>query len=210
VPSNAIAIGAHKSGLYQGFDRSNLLALCNKEDIVIYFLYPIGSFVMQGNPILAINNKKELPEDFEILLSRVISIDNGQAIDISYTYGFRQLMEIAVKALSPGINDPETAIISLQAIGDLLAYKLQHFPQLDIPNGKGTVRIITKEMNFDEAFNNYIMPIWDYGKNDRLIQQEMFHILSQLQMKREKKIVSDLLGKVQMAINAKHRDIAIT
>ena len=41
----------------------------------------------------------------------------SQGIDKSYTYSLNQLMEIAVKALSPGINDPGTAVISLQAIG---------------------------------------------------------------------------------------------
>ena len=41
----------------------------------------------------------------------------GQEIDKSYTYSLNQLMEIAIKALSPGINDPGTAVISLQAIG---------------------------------------------------------------------------------------------
>jgi uncharacterized membrane protein len=38
-------------------------------------------------------------------------------------------MEIAIKALSPGINDPGTATISLQALGELLAYRLHHFPR---------------------------------------------------------------------------------
>ena len=40
-----------------------------------------------------------------------------QEIDKSYTYSLNQLMEIAIKALSPGINDPGKAVISLQAIG---------------------------------------------------------------------------------------------
>ena len=126
----------------------------------------------------------------------------GQEIDKSYTYGLKQLMEIAVKALSPGINDPGTAVISLQAIGDLLAYRLQHFPELNVEDKKGTIRIIIKEKSFDEAFKNYVMPVWDYGKNDRSIQHEMVHILKQLKMKGEQLIINKLLGEVQLSLNS--------
>ena len=106
--------------------------------------------------MLTMVDKRELSTNFETQLSRIIDIEMGQEIDKSYTYGLKQLMEIAIKALSPGINDPGTAVISLQAIGDLLAYRLQHFPELNVEDKKGTIRIITKEKSFDEAFENYV------------------------------------------------------
>ena len=58
-----------------------------------------------------------------------------------------------------------------------------------------------KEKSFDEAFENYVMPVWDYGKNDRLIKNEMMHILKQLKMKGEQPIINKLLAKVQLALN---------
>ena len=152
--------------------------------------------------MLTMVNKRELSTNFETQLSRIIDIEMGQEIDKSYTYGLKQLMEIAIKALSPGINDPGTAVISLQAIGDLLAYRLQHFPELNIEDKKGTIRIIIKEKSFDEAFKNYVMPVWDYGKNDRSIQHEMVHILKQLKMKGEQPVINELSGKVQLALNS--------
>ena len=201
-PADTTAIMAYKSGLYQGFNKNNLLALCEEEDVIIYFLHPIGTYVMEGVPMLTMVNKKELSTNFETQLSRIIDIEMGQEIDKSYTYGLKQLMEIAIKALSPGINDPGTAVISLQAMGDLLAYRLQHFPELNVEDKKGTIRIITKEKSFDEAFENYVMPVWDYGKNDRSILHEMEHVLKQLKMKGEQPIINKLLGKVQLALNS--------
>lgn len=201
-PADTTAIGAYKSGLYQGYNKNNLLALCEEEDVIIYFLHPIGTYVMEGVPMLTVDNKRELSTNFETQLSRIIDIEMGQEIDKSYTYGLKQLMEIAIKALSPGINDPGTAVISLQAIGDLLAYRLQHFPELNVEDKKGTIRIIIKEKNFDEAFENYFMPVWDYGKNDRSILHEMVHILKQLKMKGEQPIINKLLVNVQFALNS--------
>lgn len=101
----------------------------------------------------------------------------------NYYYGFRQLMEIAIKALSPGVNDPGTAVLALQALAALLAYKLEYFAETTFKAKEGTVRLITKEKIFKEAFEEYFYPIWDYGKNDRLVQSEMLHILTQLKMK---------------------------
>ncbi len=44
------------------------------------------------------------------------------------------------------------------------------------------------------------MPIWDYGKNDRLIQHEMVHILIQLKMKGTQQVVDALLEKAELTL----------
>lgn len=105
-------INAHASGLYQGFDKDSLLESCKKEDAIISFIHPVGTYLMEGIPLLTVTNKEEVSKDFEKNLSLVINIDKGQEISTSYYYGLKQLMEIAIKALSPGINDPGTAVIS--------------------------------------------------------------------------------------------------
>jgi uncharacterized membrane protein len=102
-------------------------------------------------------------------------------------------MEIAIKTLSPGINDPGTATISLHALGDLLAYRLGNFPQAGFKDDSGVIRIVTKEKTFEEMFEEYILPIWDYGKNDRLVQQEMLHILTLLRKRGEQSVINKLL-----------------
>lgn len=197
---NGRKINAHASGLYQGFDKDSLLKSCKKEDAIISFIHPVGTYVMEGIPLLTVINKKEVSKDFEKDLSLVINIDKGQEISTNYYYGLKQLMEIAIKALSPGINDPGTAVISLHAVGDLLAYKLQHFCEVYLKDKEGFIRIMTKEKTFEEIFTEYISPVWDYGKNDRAIQREMLQILMQLKMKGEQPVINALLQQVYSAI----------
>jgi uncharacterized membrane protein len=112
-------------------------------------------------------------------------------------------MEVGVKALSPGINDPGTAIISLRAIGELLAFRLQSIPRTHLRDKDGIVRIITREKTFEEIFKDVVLPVWDYGKNDRLLQQEMCHILLQLKLYTNSQIIEQLLEKVDEAIATK-------
>ncbi|WP_200864773.1 DUF2254 domain-containing protein [Arcticibacter svalbardensis] len=193
-------INAYKSGIFQGFTYDGLLSFCKKQDIVIYFFYPSGTMVLQNNPLLGIKGKANLPEDLEKDLKSLIDIHRGQNIESTYYYGFRQLMEVAIKALSPGINDPGTAVLSLQALGDLLAFRVQNFPVTHIKDRDNVVRIIVKERTFEEIFEECIYPIWDYGKEDRLVLNELLHVLLQLQKQCEQPVIIKFLKIVQSAL----------
>ena len=198
-PENGRIINAYKSGLFQGFSKKALLDLCKKENAVVSFLLPVGSYIIENMPLATVTAGSELSKDFEKKLSVAINIGRGQEVSTSYYYGFRQLMEIAVKALSPGINDPGTATISLHAIGDLLAYRLNYFPITVYEDGDGQRRILTIEKNFEEMFKEYLVPVWDYGKGDRQVQQEMVHLLTLLNGQRQEPVIDKLLRIVRDA-----------
>jgi uncharacterized membrane protein len=193
-------IGAYTSGIYQGFDLNELIAIAKEEDLIIKFLYPAGTFVIEGNPLFLLNKKppnKEIVEKINV----IVNIERGQEININYVYGFTQLMEIAVKALSPGINDPGTAVLALQALTELIVFKLEHFPETTFKDISGTVRLITKEKTFEEAFKENFFPIWHYGKNDRVVQTAMLHALTQLKMKGTAAEVEELYNRVKATVD---------
>lgn len=198
-PAGGIEIDSFQSGLFQGFQKSALLSLLNKENAVIYFYYPAGTYVLENAPLLYVVPENGLSDDFEEKLKSVIDIGLGQEIKTNYYYGFQQLMEIALKALSPGINDPGTASISLQAIGNLLAYRMNHFPVLCSNDKEDVTRIFNREKTFEELFDEYLLPIWDYGKGDRLIRKEMLHMLMLLDKVGKEPAVNRLLHEVLMA-----------
>jgi uncharacterized membrane protein len=202
IPNNSadsIQIMAYRSGIYQGFAVDGLLAFCEKEKIILSVLYPPGTFVLENTPLLEINRREAPGKEFEKELSTVINIHSGQDINSNAYYGFRQLMEVAVKALSPGINDPGTAILSMQALGDLLMFRLRNFPITGVKSKDGLNRIIYKERTFDEIFMDCVYPIWDYGKADRLALKDLEHVLTQLQSHGQQSSVENLLGLVQAA-----------
>lgn len=204
LPAGGIEIMAHKSGLFQGFERASLPGLCKDEDVVISFLYPVGSYIIMGTPLVSIHQKKNVSGEFADKLKLIVDIERGTDVNTSYYYGFKQLMEIAIKALSPGINDPGTAIIALQALGDMLAYRLTHFPEPYLRDKDDVIRVVTKEKTVEEILEEYILPIWDYGKSDRLVQKEMIHLLTMLQMTGEHREINKFLREVQ----GTSRDIA--
>lgn len=188
---------ASKSGIYQGFMEKPLLALCSRENLVIRMEWPSGTMIIKNTPVLSVLNKNEVSEDLREEITGFINIHGGQNIDTNYYYGFRQLMEVAVKALSPGINDPGTAILSLQALGHLLKIRSEHYPQHEILDQDKVSRILVKERTLEEIFAECIYPIWDYGKHDRLLTMEMHHILLLLCTHTNMPVFDKMLDKVK-------------
>jgi uncharacterized membrane protein len=173
---------AIESGYFQGFALKRLLAFAKKHDLVIRFLHTEGTYILRGTPFLSIS-AKNLPVK-KLLKKMFLDIDfyYGQEIDNNPYYGFQHLMEVGIKALSPGINDPGTAVLSLNALADLLAFKMYKKVKDAHADEEGTIRIITKEMSFEELFDMSVAPIWDYGKKDRIIQAAFRHLMAQLQL----------------------------
>jgi len=168
-----------KSGIYEGVSENALIEICDAHDATVFILPTPGSFLLEGIPMIKSN--KLLPDDIVNEIQMTLYVHSTESIDDNFFYGFKQLSEVAIKALSPGINDPGTAIQALRALFELLRYKVNHFQAVVIRNKSGQVRIIKEELTFKKIFETTILPIWDYGKNDRLIQNELATLLSQMQ-----------------------------
>ena len=169
-----------------------------------------GSYVIKGAPYLTVMGINAVDKELTDCINLATTIEADMTIDSSYYYGFRQLMEVAVKALSPGINDPGTAVASLQALGSLLACRMKQHPQNHFADSTGKTRIITAEKSFDEVFALAVLPIWDYGKDDRVVQQAFHNILTQLQYRGSYKSINNLLQVVEKAMAEKQDSLLIT
>ncbi|WP_243745499.1 DUF2254 domain-containing protein [Segetibacter sp. 3557_3] len=202
-PASGISVPVRKSGLYQGFDQERLIKLCKSEDVMITMLHPPATFLLAGSSVIMVTGSKALSSNFEDALSQLINVDTTQDITTNYYYGFRQLMEVAIKALSPGINDPGTAVMSLRAIMDLLAFRMQHFPRCQFEDEFGQLRIIAHEKTATQIFKETVLPIWDYGCKDRMVQQEFIHLLTQLKKLSDVPALNSLMSDVHKAIEEK-------
>ncbi|RNL50321.1 DUF2254 domain-containing protein [Pedobacter jejuensis] len=171
---------AEASGYYQGFDKRNLLEFAVKNDLIIRLLHPPGSFIMRDQAIAHYFSAASIDSQQQEELHSNLDIYNGEPIDNCFFYGFHQLTEVALKALSPGINDPQTAVIALHALADLLLCRLSRHPNLTVADNNDHARIILSERSFKDLFVECINPIWDYGADDRYIQNTMFAVLIQL------------------------------
>ncbi|GAB2530262.1 DUF2254 domain-containing protein [Rufibacter soli] len=190
------------SGYFQGFDQKQLLAYCTQKNWTFVFLYPVGSFILQGRPFGKVLSPQPITQEEYKQIQLLVDFYRGEPIEKNPFYGFKQLAEVAIKALSPGINDPGTAILSLHVLGDLLSFYLIHFAHQFFYDKEQVLRIVTRETTFQELIQATLLPIWDYGKEDRLLREAIDKTLSQLQQlelgsEENKEVLSALLLRVR-------------
>lgn len=168
---------APDTGVFEGVDVKYLLKICNEEDCRVYWKHTPGTFLLKGLPVL--QTDKKLDDDVVKKIQNTLYLNNDEAIANNFLYGFRQLTEVGVKALSPGINDPGTASLALRSLFQLYNYRICFFPAAIIKDKNDIPRIYTNNPDFEEIFKTSVLPIWDYGKDDRIIQEEMKRLLEQ-------------------------------
>ena len=155
-----------------------LIRFCVKNDLSVEFKHLPGTFILPGTPLLY--TIRPISAELQKELLNLVPLSRTESVTSNFAFGFRQLTEIAMKALSPGINDPGTAMLSLRALFQLFTYRLEHFPETLIRDTAGQVRIQLRTWSFDQLFNGTIHAIWDYGSADRSIRHELHALLLQL------------------------------
>ena len=146
------------AGYVQVIDYAQLVRLAAKEDVVIEAKVRAGHFVLRGGDHLEILSNGPVPDSFpdELRKAFVIGPERTSTQDIEYSV--RQLVEIAVRALSPGVNDPFTALAVINRLGAALECAAgQPEPPSSHVDDKGIVRVRAHTTNFvgllDASFN---------------------------------------------------------
>lgn len=189
------------SDYYQGFDKKALLNYLIHHDATIEILHVTGTYILQGIPFLNLYSDKSLSLDDVNEMLLTIDFYNGQPIDKNAYYGYHQLAEVAVKALSPGINDPETAVLSIHALTDLFRFRLHYFLPLVFEDDNGEARIAITDWTFASLFAECYEPIWDYGKNDRYVLDALQNMLKQLTLADTENTMASLIRNFKNKID---------
>jgi uncharacterized membrane protein len=126
------AVMARRNGYLQSVDNAALLRLAQAHKTIVRMDRGIGEFVVQNTPLasLALEN----PPDQEIIaaLRAAYSIDRFRTVHQDCAFGIRQLVDMALRALSPGINDTTTAVMCV----DYLTVILARLASREIPSSR--------------------------------------------------------------------------
>src|SRR5215831_10417720 len=102
----------------QALNTAALVGLAQKSGGIIEMLTAVGDTVVDLTPLLRVFGARQ-PID-EGALESAIEMGDERTFDQDPKYAIRLLVDIAIKALSPAINDPTTAVQALDQIEDLL------------------------------------------------------------------------------------------
>lgn len=97
-----------------------------------------------------------------------------------FEQGVKQLSEVAVKALSPGINDPNTAIKAIDFLTLLFIYRVKTEERNYLLDEENKLRVIERNVTLDELLHRYLSPIRTYGKGDLQINLRLLRCLNNM------------------------------
>ncbi|MEK6476455.1 DUF2254 domain-containing protein [Catalinimonas sp. 4WD22] len=179
------------SGYLDSIDHASLLKLASKLGVMLKICVPLGRFVNQGDPILLSSSpihEKERAQVFRKMVFR-----HQENVSQNYIYGFKQLTEVAVKALSPGINDPGTAIQALDRLTDLFVVRMS-VSGLKIKTDKqGNLRVIYEPVYFQDLLYFSIGTIINYADNDLPVNHKLIQVLGAIARNDDERQHTDII-----------------
>ncbi|MGB5107139.1 MAG: DUF2254 domain-containing protein [Candidatus Zixiibacteriota bacterium] len=173
-------VTARESGYFQGVDDSALLRVARDWKTIVRMERGIGEFVVE-NTALASLALEDPPETTTIVdLQAAFSISRHRTVEQDAAYGIRQIVDVALKALSPGINDTTTAVMCV----DYLTAILARIGPRQTPSSRrceeGELRVIAKVPSFESLLAESFDQIRSFAKGDVVIMSRMLDSIQTL------------------------------
>jgi len=136
-----------------------------------------GQYVYKDKPLFKSKTKLK-DEALEDLLAYFL-FSRDEIIEDNYVLGFKQITEIAVKAMSPGINDPGTTIIAIDYLAELFQSRMyKNDISILLEDNKPVVKI--SSVTFKELLYFVMAPIRTYAKHDVIIVNKLITLFQHL------------------------------
>lgn len=192
-PETFHTVEAAHSGFLVSTSRSRVVALATDLDLIVEEEFSVGSSVIAGVPIVSWWPRSGVvPEDFDTeSFDRVIrsaystGYERTSSQDIGF--GLRQLVDITIRALSPSVNDPTTAVHALSHISAVLSL-IADLPSQPaaLLDDDGNVRLIVRPHRFDPLLHLAIDQPRRYGSTDPDVVARLFLMLREVAINTDK------------------------
>ena len=151
------AIPAQQTGYIETIDRDALLTLARDRGSILRMERGIGEFAIEGAPLVSVSGSDGVDDDMTAKLNAAYLIGRQRTVEQDAVFGIRQFVDIALKALSPGINDTTTAVMCVDYLTAILARLSARRIASSFILDQGELRVIARCPSFDsllaEAFD---------------------------------------------------------
>ncbi len=185
-PQDAVRLTAPRSGFITSIDEAHLLDAARRANACLIIEHHPGSSIVEGVPIgSAWGTSGALGAETREQLQRAVSAgirvgyERTAAQDVGY--GLRQLTDVANKALSPGINDPTTAIHALGHISAILCQLAgRDLRPVMLCDDTGQLRAVLHRPSFAALLDDAVTQPRRYGGSDPQVIGRLFGLLEEL------------------------------
>ena len=181
VPDAAsdVVITAPADGYIQVVGDAELLDVAQRHDLCVRLTTRPGLFVVRGNPMLIARPASRVDSSVEERLRSVLIIGDVRTAEDDIEFSVRQLVEVALRALSPAINDPFTAMAAVDWLGAALARLAgERFPSRYRYDEAGTLRVVADVSTFGGITHTIFSRIRHYGGSSPVVLNRLLEAVA--------------------------------
>lgn len=161
------------TGYVQAVNTDGLIAFAMEHHCLIQMERGLGSFVVKGSPLVSIaatgGGNYEVDESTTDSLNELFTGKHYRTIDQDVAFGIRQIVDIALKALSPGVNDTTTAVVCIDYLGAILTELAQRRMLHHHRSADGEVRVMLRGATFESLVREAFDQIRDVARDNTAI-----------------------------------------
>ncbi len=165
----------------QAVDLDCLIKIARERNLQLEVPLRPGDFVRAEGILVTCRHKNELQQekgDWEERLCKAFFIAPQRSPGQDFAYCVRQLEEVAIRALSPGVNDPFTAMACIDYLGAALCKVAKRsMPPCLFADGDGIPRLKLPEVKFEDVLEDAVDQIRRHASNDLEVLETLMRTL---------------------------------
>lgn len=170
-----------KSGYIQAIDAERLVEIAAEHDLILAVERNAGDFVVAGAPLAQCWPEAQRTEEITEAVGAAILLGPKQSLEQGVTFAIQQLVEMAVRALSPGINDPFTAMACIDYLGAGLAKLLDRQPPSPYRYDEASrLRLVIPSLSFADLADAAFDQIRQHGRSHAAVLDRLLVTLGML------------------------------
>jgi len=176
---DAREVEACASGYVRVLDVDTLVALAAEQDLLIRLCRRPGDFVQTGQVVARVAPASRAADDLCGAIRESFVLGNERTAVQDLAFLTDQLAEVAVRALSPGVNDPGTAVACVRRLGHVVATLAQReMPDERVLDDEERLRVLVTPTRFDEIVAGCLDPVRRYGAKDATVAVALLEAVS--------------------------------
>ncbi|HVU65461.1 MAG TPA: DUF2254 domain-containing protein [Phycisphaerales bacterium] len=178
------ASDAGHAGYIERIELSLVVAVAARRDLLIRIERYPGQLVLPDEAIMTARSAAPLSDEIKAELRDAYTIAPQRSLSQDAGFPLDQLLEIALRALSPGVNDPFTAIQCTQRIGDGLAHlAARDFPSPFLKDDKGVARVRASVRPLSSFIDLGLGPLRHAARESLLVLLELLHAAERIALR---------------------------
>jgi uncharacterized membrane protein len=174
-------VRAARSGYVQARDDEALLALAVSHDFLLRLRAEPGAFLIAGTPLVEVWQRRPGGIELEGPVNDAYMLGPQRTLVQDIEFGFNELVEVAVRALSPAINDPFTAMSCIDWLGHTLCQLCgRQLPQAYYYDAAGVLRLISAPLTFAQLIDSAFNQIRENGRTSAAITRRLLDTLTRI------------------------------